>query len=229
MMIKVMVLDDEMSAVRSIRKTIKETLNDEDINVISFTSISECLSYSIRNRDIDIACVDIALSNNELDGIAVAKRLKIINYRTLIIFISVHIDYFEQMVNAEPFRFVIKGNLKNQLPYALNAAVRRIKKSREYFNYEFERKRHRLAIDDIVYFYSGDHRYIYVKLIDGTTKKFIEKMDVLEEQIKTFSNKFIRANKSFIINPEHIDWENEKDIKIDDITISKTQFYHTIS
>lgn len=226
-MIKVMVLDDEMSAIRRIRKTIKETLKNEDINVISFTSISECMSYAIKNRDIDIACIDITL-NDMLDGIYVAKRLKIINYRTLIIFISVRVDCFEQMVNAEPFRFVIKGNLSNQLPFAINAALRRINKCQEYFSYEFERQRHKLAIDDIVYFYSGDHRYIYAKLIDGTTKKFIEKMDALEKQIKTFSNKFIRANKSFIVNPEHIDWENEKDIHIDDITISKTQFYHII-
>lgn len=226
---KIMILDDEFPVIRKIRNIIKECFSDQDeLKIIHFIDIKEMLKHAIWFRDIDIACLDINLQCDGCNGIDAAKRLKIFNGHTLIIFITVHTDYYKELVNAEPFRFILKDELHKELPIALQDARRRLERCPNDFAYKFKRKEYKESMDDIMYFWSGEHRYVYMKLCDGTIKKFIAQMDELEEELRKLKYIFIRANKSYIVNPIYIEWENEEFLIISGLEIKKTLYYHTI-
>ena len=226
---KILILDDEFPVIRKIRNIIKDCFSDqEDLQIIHFIDIKEMLKHAIWFRDIDIACLDINLQCEDCNGIDAAKRLKLFNGHTQIIFITVHTDYYRDLVNAEPFRFVLKGDVVRDLPAAIRDARRRLEQCPNDFAYKFKRKEYKESMDDIMYFWSGEHRYVFMRLCDGSIKKFIAQMDELEEELRKLKYIFIRTSKSYIVNPIYIEWENEEFLIIDGLEIKKTQYYHTI-
>lgn len=225
---KVLILDDEFPVIRKIRNIINDVFCDIiDLEIVHFISIEDMLIHAMWFHDIDIACLDINVMNEKYNGIFAAKRLKTFNYRTLIIFITIHDDYFEELVNAEPFRFIYKDDIRECLPVALMDAYRRLERT-EYFSYRYKKRQHMESMDDIMYFWSGEHRYIFMKLNDGTVKKFIAHMDEVEDELKKLKYIFVRANKSYIVNPIYIEQEKEDFLFIDGQTIKKTRYYHMI-
>lgn len=226
---KIAILDDEFPAIRKIRTIIKDCFKDyDDLEIIHFIDVSELLRHAMWFRDIDIACLDINVQNTKYTGIDAAKKLKIFNGNTLLIFITIHTDYYKELVNAEPFRFVLKQDLDIELPKVLQDAQRRLERCPNEFRYKIKRREYKESMDDIMYMYSGDHRYIYIQLVDGSTRHFIGQIDEVEEYLKTLKYVFVRANKSFIVNPIYIDEEDSHDIKMNGITISKTSYYRII-
>lgn len=226
---KIAILDDEFPAIRKIRAIIKDCFKDyDDLEIIHFIDVSELLRHAVWFRDIDIACLDINVQNTKYTGIDAAKKLKIFNGNTLLIFITIHTDYYKELVNAEPFRFVLKQDLDIELPKVLQDAQRRLERCPNEFRYKIKRREYKESMDDIMYMYSGDHRYMHIQLVDGRTQRFTAQIDDVEEYLKSLKYIFYRVNKSYIVNPIFIDYEDEHDIKIDGITISKTHFYHII-
>lgn len=226
---KVLILDDEFPAIRKIRTAVQECFKDyDDLEIIHFINVEELLKHAVWFRDYDIACLDINVQNIKYTGIDVAKKIKVYNVGVLIIFITIHTDYYKELVNAEPFRFVLKEELEEELPVALKDARRRLERCHSEFRYKVKRKEYKESMDDIMYMYSAEHRYIYIQLVDGRTQRFIAQIDEVEDYLRSLKYVFFRANKSYIINPIHIEYEDEHDVKINGITISKTHYYHII-
>lgn len=226
---KIIILDDEFPVIRKIREAVKNCFRDyKDLEIIHFINAEELLKHAVWFRNYDIACLDINVQNAKYTGIDVAKKLKIYNVSVLNVFITIHEDYYKEIVNAEPFRFVLKEELDEKLPIALQDARRRLERCPSQFKYKVKRKEYKESMDDIMYMYSAEHRYMYIQLVDGRTQRFIAHIDEVEEYLRTLKCIFFRVNKSFIINPIYIEYEDERDIKINGITISKTHYYHII-
>lgn len=213
-MIKVAIIDDSIKALEKLVKTIMKTGYDKHLSFECFTEGTEFIKYFIHNRDTAIVLMDIELLSQVRDGIFLARRIKKINHNTLVIFVSAHTEYFPEIVNAEPFRFIHKEHLED-IGEALDAAVRRIKEQNKVRSFKFKigRMEREILTDDIMYFSSADHK-INITLTNNETVSFYGRLDEIEKEIREINTSFLRVNKSYLVNTEYMTGINRKEIEI---------------
>lgn len=159
--------------------------------------------------NVDIVFLDIELGND--NGIQLSRKIKEINYNTLIIFISGYDNYYGDMVQAEPFRFMPKPlTSSEEIHKIVTLAYNRVVKVRDktysdvFYKYNFKGIVYKINLSNIMYFCSM-HRKIYIKFNNRTEDSFYYKLDELEAELSKISSDFIRISKSYLINKVYID------------------------
>lgn len=89
---------------------LKKYVDLYNYDVISFSDGNELIEYC-RFNAFDIVYMDIEVGKN--NGIDMAKILKEIDPKSLIIYMSGFDTYYVPLANAEPFRFIYKNGIKN--------------------------------------------------------------------------------------------------------------------
>ena len=163
------------------------------------------LEYFIRHRKMNIAILDAEFMINGYDGVFLAKRIKVINRETLLIFISKTTDtkQMKNIINAEAFAYIESKNISNELPIVLNKAISIASKDITIFTYLKRNEKINISLKKVIYF-SSSHRIIKYIDINGREDYFYDKMDDTEEVVAQISADFIRVNQSYLINMKYI-------------------------
>lgn len=124
----ILVCDDNPRFVQTMLKILEKYAGLYDAMVTGFTDGAELLEYC-QKHTFDIVYMDIELGKE--NGMSLAMTLKIINPQVLVIYISAYGTYYVEMVQAEPFRFILKDyssipRLEKQIADTLEAAMNRI-------------------------------------------------------------------------------------------------------
>lgn len=107
--------DDERIALRLLINSIEEVL--PDVVVKGFTSGDEVIAYE--HLDLcDIAFLDIDM--RDVDGITLAKKLKMINPRINIIFVTAYQEFAIQALNLHSSGYVMKPVTKEKVRHELD-------------------------------------------------------------------------------------------------------------
>lgn len=197
-----------------------------DIKIVKFYDADQLLQFCTDN-EFDIIYLDIELG--EKNGLKVAKKLKYINPKALIIYISAYDNYYVDMVQAEPFRFIKKdaadiNKLNKELGQSLSDAIQRVDETTK-FSYIFKRSEYTIELNKIKYFYSIARTiHIYGNLGDMPTY-FYGKLDELQEILKEKDNSFARISKSYIVNTNYVKSMNKSHVRIEDKVLSITSKY----
>lgn len=197
-----------------------------DINVVKFYDADELLQFC-SNNEFDIIYLDIELG--EQNGLKVAKKLKYFNPKSLIIYISAYENYYVDMVQAEPFRFIKKdasniAKLETDLTQVLSDAIQRVDETTK-FTYIFKRNEYTIELNKIRYFHSITRTiHIYGNLGDMPTY-FYGKMDELQEKLKDKDKNFARISKSYIVNTYYVKSMNKNQVRIEGKVLSLTPKY----
>lgn len=199
---------------------------ETEIKVIKFYDADSLLKYCEEN-DVDIIYLDIEIGQD--NGLEISKELKKFNHQVLIIYISSHENYYEDMVQAEPFRFVKKDLLdiekfEKELIATLLAAIRRINKENKY-SFIFNRTKYFIELDKVKYFHSVARTVHICGETNGAPDYFYMKMDELQRDLKSIDRNFVRINKSYIVNINYVVLKNKGKIMIDGKTITVTAKY----
>lgn len=195
-MIKIAICDDEKLFTEKLEEMINELQMKEEYLISKYTSASE-LEESLAKHKCDVLFIDIELDNN-VRGFDVASKLKELYTEMLIIYVSSHNTYYEAMVQADSFRFLIKPVQKEDVERVLRAAITRLNKYE--YRYEFDREIHTIDLKEVVYIYSSV-RKVYFRFKNGEEIYFYGKLDAVEQEIEQItSDMFIRINKSYIVN-----------------------------
>lgn len=225
-MIGIAIVDDVPNMVLKIADIILETKYSKEMYVEYFAELNEFIYYFVRNRKmIKIVCLDINFGK-EKDGITIAKRLKCINPKIIVIFVSGHTEYFPRIVNAEPFRFVNKLHIED-MKEAITAAIERVhyESERKYFAYKVGHEERKVPLEDIIYLKS-ERRRILITFVDGRTESFYGKMDEALNSIRKESLNFIKINRSYIINNAYVtEYVDDYVIMVNDEKIIWTDLY----
>lgn len=183
-----------------------------DADVVSFYNVYDLMEYC-KNNNFDIIYMDIKLG--ESNGMQIAKILKEINPKSLIIYMSGFDYYYKDMVNAEPFRFIEKNpdDTEKNLLKSLDAAVIRIQ-GKDSFWYSHNKKRYNVLFTKIKCFYSFGRR-IYI-VSDGKIEQdfFYGKISDIEAELKKTDKRFIRINHRVIANMIHTYYVSSKTVDI---------------
>lgn len=198
-MINIGICDDDEVIVNDLEKLIKNCGLPEKFAITKYKS-GEMLLDTMKkdNYKCDILFMDIELEDEKI-GTNIAVMLKQQNPDMLVIYISAYNNYYEVMVQAEPFRFLSKPVTGDKMRDTLNDAYERLKKYKLEYAYDYNGEKNIINLWNISYIYSR-HRKVFVCFRTGKEIYFYGKLDEVEQEINNICNFFGRVNKSYLIN-----------------------------
>lgn len=207
-------------------------------NVIVYEQAVEVL----KNKEVDLVLIDIILASDKT-GIDLGKHIRE-NYNIPFIFVTSNSDRatVENAKTVKPNGYLVKPFEQQDLYTSIEIALSnftsvkntgassenqeenddRLLSNKVLKDSIFVKKQHlyyRIQFGDIQ-FIKADNVYLEVNTVD---KKFLVRSPLKDYLEKLPQHKFYRAHKSYIVNVDHIDAINSKDILVNNtlIPISK--------
>ncbi len=237
--IKILIVEDNVIIADDMQSMLEEIGYEIVDNVIVYEQAIEVL----KTQQVDLVLIDIILASDKT-GIDLGKHIRE-NYDIPFIFVTSNSDRatVENAKTVKPNGYLVKPFEQQDLYTSIEIALsnfiygkQNVAKgiSHDDVNEDvpmsnsilkdsiFVKKQHlyyRIQFGDIQ-FIKADNVYLEVNTID---KKFLVRSPLKDYLEKLPQNKFYRAHKSYIVNVDHIDAINSKDIMINNtlIPISK--------
>ena len=235
--IKILIVEDNVIIADDMQSMLEEIGYEIVDNVIVYEQAVEVL----KNNEVDLVLIDIILASDKT-GIDLGQHIRE-KYNIPFIFVTSNSDRatVENAKTVKPNGYLVKPfeqqDLYTSIEIALSnfdystdasgspvaaAAVEGVMGNSVLKDSIFVKKQHlyyRIQFDDIC-FIKADNVYLEVNTAD---KKFLVRSPLKDYLEKLPKNKFYRAHKSYIVNVDHIDAINSKDIMINEtlIPISK--------
>lgn len=190
---KIAILDDDVEFSKSFKDLVnpylKNILSNAQIQIIN-TNFYKVIS----DNKFDILFIDIDLK--ETTGIKLAKLLKKIDINTIIIFVSSRNELVFNALTVQPFQFIRKSNLVEDLQITLKLIKNHFQKYSKLITIDLYGRKTSIKISDIVYIESIGHEISIITEDDSYTYR-----SSLKEISKLIDSKdFCRIQKSIIIN-----------------------------
>jgi len=234
--IKILIVEDNVIIADDMQSMLEEIGYEIVDNVIVYEQAVDVL----KNNHVDLVLIDIILASDKT-GIDLGKHIRE-TYNIPFIFVTSNSDRatVENAKTVKPDGYLVKPfeqqDLYTSIEIALsnfnyakkgvdkieNEAADEITSNSVLKDSIFVKKQHlyyRIQFTDIQ-FIKADNVYLEVNTVD---KKFLVRSPLKDYLEKLPKNKFYRAHKSYIVNVDHIDAINSKDIMINNnlIPISK--------
>ena len=235
--IKILIVEDNVIIADDMQSMLEEIGYEIVDNVIVYEQAVEVL----KTQQVDLVLIDIILASDKT-GIDLGKHIRE-HYDIPFIFVTSNSDRatVENAKTVKPNGYLVKPfeqqDLYTSIEIALSNFIHSGKANSggEAMEEEdiavsnsilkdsiFVKKQHlyyRIQFGDIQ-FIKADNVYLEVNTID---KKFLVRSPLKDYLEKLPKNKFYRAHKSYIVNVDHIDAINSKDIMVNNtlIPISK--------
>lgn len=234
--IKILIVEDNVIIADDMQSMLEEIGYEIVDNVIVYEQAVEVL----KNKEVDLVLIDIILASDKT-GIDLGQHIRD-NYNVPFIFVTSNSDRatVENAKTVKPNGYLVKPFEQQDLYTSIEIALSNFDYSTDASGSPvvpagegvvgnsvlkdsiFVKKQHlyyRIQFDDIQ-FIKADNVYLEVNTAD---KKFLVRSPLKDYLEKLPKNKFYRAHKSYIVNVDHIDAINSKDIMINNtlIPISK--------
>jgi len=215
-MIRIAVCDDDPRIVQCIHKYLIEkhaSLSSETLDISTYESGEDFLRDTEDGHLFHIVFMDIQMQN--ISGLEVGEllRKKPEGDDVIMIYISHHDSYFEDLVQIGSFRFLKKpideAHLDTVFTRALHLAMK-YKTALEIpslFQFKIGAEIHTVSSDTIAYL-KNEKRIIELHVWNledktiGIINKFYSKMDAVLEKLPR--EKFIRSERSHIVNFQYV-------------------------
>lgn len=199
-MLKIAICDDERLEREKIRSILAATEIQWNAEFcISQFSSGEKLLASLKEISYDVILLDIKM--NGMDGVEVARRLKMLGTESLIIFISGYDAQLKELFGYRIIAFLDKPIEKETLEQPLREAQKIIKDREKLFSYKQNGEMKYVPSKDIMYF-EVERNYINIY----TKTERIRYKATLSEVWASIEKweEFIKPNQSCICNLEHV-------------------------
>lgn len=197
-MINIAICDDDLVFASGIETILLEIEKKQliQMNISVFSDGMELWNDILLGNTYELLYLDIEMM--KLNGIDVAKKIRENDRNTILIYISNHENYFIDLFEVEPFRFIKKPVNKKVFVEYFNKAYDRIIQDEAYFQYYFNKNPYKLLTRDIIYFESNG-RVINIKHKDGSGK-FYGKLNAIENKLQCGKIPFLRIHQSYLVN-----------------------------
>lgn len=200
-MIKIAALDDEKQWIITEEKITEQCFPAGEYEFLGYTSAHEFL-LSLKNIESDIYLLDMEFQETVgLTGLDIGKEIKDLYEKSVIIYITGHVEYAIEAFEVNAFRYIPKVMLEKKLPEAYQAIAHIIsRRKEEYFTIEMENRIAQVAKSQIYYFYK-EKKYVIIVHSEGECKV----RSSLEEIQKRMNQEcFLRIDKGCVVNITHV-------------------------
>lgn len=120
-MLRVLICDDEIFAVDSIRKMVSEYFSERNISA-EITAETDSEKIITDKASFDIAFLDVEMPKHS--GLEIAKHLLVQNPNTIVFIITSHQGYLDSAMDLRVFRFLPKPPDRERIFSGLDSAIR---------------------------------------------------------------------------------------------------------
>ena len=204
-MIKIAICDDNATFAKDLADKLRmiwaQTFPDnvvcDEISVFSNAGAVE--KYILDGHTVNIIFLDINMP--DVNGFELAASLNQCDPDIIIIFVSANDTLVYNSFEYSPFRFLRKSHLKDELPKALAAAVKRCMYAEASVVFCTTEGEEFVRLSDILYVES-QRNYFLVRQVGGKVSKCRGTMSDAEELLK--GHDFFRIHSGFLVNMENI-------------------------
>lgn len=206
------VCDDSSADREYVMNFVKQwaSISGHAVKVSSFPSAENFLFLYEEKSDYDILLLDIEMG--DMDGVALAKRLRKTNDTVQIVFITGYSDYIAEGYEVAALHYLMKPVKKEKLFDILDRAVQKLHKNEKVLNLEISGEMVRIPIYQIRY---ADVMGNYVTIHGATDYTLKMTLGELEKQL---DDRFYRVGRSCIVNLTNIARVTKTEIKLSDGT-----------
>lgn len=196
---KIVILEDNRIEYERIKQSLEDWVENYDIelsllhfeNAESF--FNDPQNYS---PNIDLFLLDIEMGN--MNGIEAAKRLRLLDYKGDIIFLTAFKDFVFEGYNVHAFNYLLKP-LNNDIFFRCLSEIEKKRHSNCYIYRNKQQITVSIPYHEIISFSVNRH---YVDIT--TTKTVYTQYNNLNTIINSLPRQFVQVHRSYIINLSHV-------------------------
>ncbi|MBQ8293482.1 MAG: response regulator transcription factor [Bacilli bacterium] len=215
------IIDDEQVQREYLLTIINSWKKSSELNIKTFHNAESFLFDYEENKDYDILLLDIEM--DKINGIELAKKVRMDNERVQIIFITGFADYMSLGFDVSALHYLMKPVSKEKLHQVLDKAVNLLSKKEANIIIKVDGQNTIIKLIDIVYVESYGH-YISINTVDK--KEYIVKIGI-NKFAEELDNTFIIPHRSYIVNLKYVKSISKNSIILDDskeISMAKNNF-----
>lgn len=209
-MLRIAVCDDDRRINQQIEGFLDEICPSLgiDFSCEPFQDGDTLIHYLEAGNMVDLLFLDVEMPIR--NGEDTALRIRSLQFPTLIIYVSSHVDRLSSLLPTEPFRWLNKPIPTETLRKYFMDAVERIQNGTEIFSFNIKRESYKIPLKYIRYFESRNRTitlYTRTKLKNNPFQPdytFYGKMNDVEKQINSLSRRFLRVHQSYLVNYDYI-------------------------
>ena len=178
------------------------------VQISSFSSAESFLFHYAEKSDYDILLLDIEMEN--MDGVTMAKKLRLDNDTVQIVFVTGYSDYILEGYEVAALHYLMKPVREDKLFSVLERAATKLSQNEKILNFQIGGEMVRIPIYQIRYAdVSGN--YVTIHTSDDLTVKM-----TLGELEKELDDRFLRVSRSVVVNLTQISRVTKTEIKLND-------------
>lgn len=207
---KIAICDDEQLQLDLLEKYCLEWLSKNKLHaeITTYSSAEAFLFTYEDDKSFDILLLDIQMK--ELDGISLAKKLRILGDKLSIIFITGVKEFVFEGYHVQAVDYILKPVEQKKLDLALDRAYKNMHKQEHYIFLQIDNELIKINEKDILYIESIGHKsLVYTDNYNYEVKKGISLIE--KELSQSF---FYKCHRSYIVNILHISSISKTDVKI---------------
>ena len=214
-MYQIALCDDEKEELNKTEQMLKEyerRHSELEFMVETFEKADKLLER-VRDKEYmpDIVLMDIYMP--EKMGIDVAKELRKMGNKGQIVFLTVSREHALEAFGVEATQYLIKPVTEHALFPVLDRIFEKVQERRKYILLRIEKRIQRVAVNDILYCEAqGKTQCLYM----ADSSKCMLHMTMADlYEILSHYQEFVRVGVAYIVNLEHIESLNAKNIEMD--------------
>lgn len=210
-MIKIAICDDDARMRRELQRMCSDIAerSGEKAVFMQFQQGQEVLTYPDM---LDILVLDIEMPG--MSGIEVRKKLETVQNRSLIVYVTSHVECMREAFGKYVFGFVDKNCLKKQLSRILADAIQNIRSQAVYVDDTVDSRK--------ILYIRSEHVYNHLVLHDGTEMLVRIGMQELETKLKPVD--FVRSHRCYLVNLQWVDGIRDNKVCIMDHRIPLSRY-----
>ncbi len=213
MMIRAAICDDEANFLDHIHKRITEEFRSRGAECSLDKFISGEKFLEAHRMPYDVVFLDIDMP--QTGGFEVAERINTLS--TLIVFVTSHDELVYSSFKFQPFRFIRKAYLDEELPEIIDAVISKIAERAAERKFTLRSKSGSVVIDlrSLEYIEIYGHRLL-VHLKNSEPLECYGSLSELEKELLRYD--FVRTHKSYLVNCACIYSIEKNQVILDDKT-----------
>ncbi|MEY8331011.1 LytTR family DNA-binding domain-containing protein [Lachnospiraceae bacterium 48-33] len=212
MIYKIAICDDETIDTDYLCGLVEKwaAYDKHTVQIKTFVSAEEFLFHYEEDKVWHILLLDIEMG--KINGVELAKKIRIKNKEVQIIFITGYNDYISDGYDVEALHYILKPVYKEKLYEVLSRACERLEKEEAALFLHLPDGMVRIPFYEIRYM---EVRANYVTVYGEEKVTIKTTLSALEQEL---DNRFFRIGRSYIVNMKYIRKVTKRDVILEDNT-----------